>query len=77
MLAEISHLYWTFLLKYGYLLRHLSLKGFQKSIKDIEKKSKEHPYHPVPTEEWEEIHSFGELEEIFFEEYFDALNYLQ
>lgn len=63
--------------KFGYLLKHISLKGFQKSIKDIEKKSKEHPYHPVPTEEWEEIHSFGKLEEIFFEEYFDALNYLQ
>ena len=63
--------------KSGYLLRHLSLKGFQKSIKDIEKKSKEYPTTPVPIDEWEEMDSFGELDEIFFEEYFDALNYLQ
>ena len=63
--------------KFGYLLKHISLKGFQKSIRKIEKISRENPYTPVPIEKWEEINSFGELEEVFFEEYHDALNYLQ
>jgi hypothetical protein len=61
---------------YGYLVSHVSLKGFKNSIKDIEKKSKK--YHTyVPTEEWEEIDSFGDLEYTFFANYFDALNYIQ
>jgi len=62
---------------WGYLLKHVSLKGFQKSIKDIEKKSKEHPTSSVPIEEWEEFDSFGDPEDIFFNDYYDALNYLQ
>ena len=62
---------------WGYLLKHVSLKGFQKSIKDIEKKSKEHPTTYVPVEEWEEFDSFGDPEDIFFNDYYEALNYLQ
>ncbi len=63
--------------KWGWLLQHLQFKGFRKSIKDIEKKSKKFDTVPVPIEEWEQRDSFGNQEEIFFEKYFDALNYLQ
>jgi hypothetical protein len=61
---------------WGWLLKHLSFGGFRKSLKNIEKKSKERST-PVPVDEWEEFDSFGKPQDIFFHKYYDALNYLQ
>ena len=62
---------------YGYLLKYINLDGFKTSINSIKKKSLDYTYNQIPHEEMEEMTSFGKIEEVFFSEYYQALNYLQ